>query len=94
MLFSNMGMIDRWSRIFMGFALMSQAFFGFMNPLFLFGFFFALMGVSGWCPIFSLVNWTSMSKKEIHDQLSRYKQEEADFLTERSFNSTTESKAS
>ena len=72
-MFTNMGMTDRWFRIFVGFALMSQAFMGINEPLFLFGFFPALMGVSGWCPVFSLVNWTSMSSNEIQEQLNRYK---------------------
>lgn len=94
MLYSNMGMTDRWFRIFAGFALMSQAFVGLNEPLFLFGFIPALMGVSGWCPVFSLVNWTSMSSDEIQEQLSKYKNEsEVEHSSSHHRNSNTKNRA-
>lgn len=78
-MYCNMGMTDRVFRMVLGVAIMSQAFVGIQHPLFLLGFFPALIGVTGWCPFFSLVNWSSMTEKEMSQQLNKFKEEEREY---------------
>lgn len=80
-MYCNMGMTDRYFRIFIGLALFSQAFIGFQQPIFLFGFFPLLMGLSGWCPAFSLINWSTMTEKEMEEQIQQFKKEEQEFAS-------------